>query len=125
MRGVAGGLLALLGMTLALRSGILLLGRGRPRRGPRPALVIAGPYTRMRNPLLAGLILALAGVALASGSATAGAVTGVLALVAHLWVTRIEEPRLRRRFGTAYEAYLTHVPRWCPRLGRQRSPDPQ
>jgi len=62
----AGGLLlAAAGIALAVRSGLLLLGIGRPRRGPRPDFVLAGPYLRVRNPLLAGVLLACVGVAYA------------------------------------------------------------
>jgi hypothetical protein len=57
----AGLALALPGAILALRSALLLTGRGRPRRGPKPAFVLAGPYLRVRNPLYAGLVLALGG----------------------------------------------------------------
>jgi len=49
----AGVGIALAGLALAVRSALLLGGRGRPRRGPRPAFILAGPYLRMRNPLLA------------------------------------------------------------------------
>jgi len=45
-------ILCVAGVMLALRSALMLAGRGRPRRGPRPQFVIAGPYTRLRNPLL-------------------------------------------------------------------------
>ena len=44
-----------------------------------------------------------------------GVVTVAAAAVAHLWVVRAEEPRLRTRFGAAYEEYLRRVPRWLPR----------
>jgi protein-S-isoprenylcysteine O-methyltransferase Ste14 len=110
-----GLLLGLAGAALAMRSATLLAGRGRPRRGPRPELMIAGPYVRMRNPLLAGVVLALAGVAWWRESAWLLLLAAVAAGAAHWWVTRIEEPRLRRRFGAAYEAYLRRVPRWIPR----------
>jgi protein-S-isoprenylcysteine O-methyltransferase Ste14 len=36
----------------------------------------------------------------------------------HLFVVYYEEPRLKRRFGWAYEEYLCSVPRWLPRLKR-------
>jgi protein-S-isoprenylcysteine O-methyltransferase Ste14 len=111
---VAGVLIALGGLALALRSAQLLAGRGRPQRGPRPALVIAGPYVLMRNPLYAGLVLALAGVALARRSWTLGVGVPVLAAGAHAWVVLVEERRLRARFGAAYDAYLRYVPRWIP-----------
>src|SRR5262245_9776193 len=110
-----GGILAIAGLWLAGRSALLLVGRGRPRRGPTPRFIIAGPYLRMRNPLFAGLLLALLGIAAATHSASLGIATAVAALALHLWVTAVEEPRLRRRFGDAYEAYLGAVPRWIPR----------
>ena len=114
MRGAAGALLALLGVGLAARSALLLAGRGRPQRGPRPALVIAGPYVRMRNPLAAGVVAALAGAAVMVGSAGLAAGAALAWIGAHAWIVRVEEPRLRGRFGPAYEAYLRAVPRWIP-----------
>ena len=113
----AGVILAVAGATLALRSALLLAGRGRPQRGPRPEFVVAGPYTRLRNPLFLGLIVALGGVALAMESTALCAAVPVAALAAHAWVVRVEEPRLRTRFGEAYREYLARVPRWVPRVG--------
>jgi protein-S-isoprenylcysteine O-methyltransferase Ste14 len=111
----AGALLGVAGAVLALRSLVLLLGRGRPRRGPQPPFVVAGPYTRVRNPLFLGLVLALLGVALAIGSRWLLVAAAGAALVAQAWVVRIEEPRLRARFGEAYREYVARVPRWLPR----------
>jgi protein-S-isoprenylcysteine O-methyltransferase Ste14 len=113
MTGV-GLLVAAAGLLVAARSAQLLLGRGRPKRGPRPALVIAGPYVRVRNPLLGGLVVGCAGSALALRSPGLALVTAAGAGLAHLWITLVEEPRLRDRFGAAYEAYLDSVPRWVP-----------
>jgi protein-S-isoprenylcysteine O-methyltransferase Ste14 len=86
-------------------------------------MVVAGPYVRVRNPLLAGIVLALAGTALALASW--GLAAGVLCVwaAAHVWVVRIEEPRLAERFGAAYTAYRDHVPRWLPRCGRPAAGD--
>lgn len=115
---MAGAVLGMLGMGLAVRSALLLGGRGRPRRGPRPAFVLAGPYLKLRNPLYAGALLALLGGALWHGSAFGFVATAVAAVVAHAWVIGIEETRLRRRFGAAYDEYMRRVPRWIPiRLG--------
>ncbi len=115
----AGVILCVAGVALALRSALLLAGRGRPRRGPRPQFVIAGPYTRLRNPLFVGLILALLGVALAMESGALSLAAAVVAMVTHVWVVRVEEPRLRDRFGEAYREYLARVPRWIPRMRRR------
>ena len=111
----AGVALTLTGLALALRSALLLGGRGRPRRGPRPPFILAGPYLRMRNPLLAGLLVGLAGTALALRSWGLGVAAAAAAAGAHLWVVRVEEPALRDRFGAAYAEYLRRVPRWLPR----------
>ena len=116
-----GLLVAVVGTALTLRSALLLAGRGRPRRGARPALVLAGPYLCMRNPLFGGLIVMLAGAAQAAGSWALAALVAAVAASAHLWVVRVEEPRLRARFGPAYAEYLRRVPRWLPFLAARRS----
>jgi len=113
--------IALAGAVLAARSATLLAGRGRPRRGPTPAFILAGPYLTSRNPLFAGVVLMVAGVALARHSPALGLVAGVAGAVAHVFVVRVEEPSLRARFGDAYAAYLAAVPRWLPARGRARS----
>jgi protein-S-isoprenylcysteine O-methyltransferase Ste14 len=112
---VVGVVLAAGGAALAVRAAMLLAGRGRPRRGPTPAFILAGPYVRTRNPLLAGIVLVLLGGAFAAASWALGLLAAMAAVASHLWVTRVEEPRLERRFGAAYEEYLRCVPRWLPR----------
>jgi protein-S-isoprenylcysteine O-methyltransferase Ste14 len=116
----AGFLLGAVGAALALRSLILLSGRGRPRRGRQPSFVLTGPYLRMRNPLLAGCVIALVGTALATSSGPLAAVALIGAAAAHIWVVRIEEPALRARFGAAYDEYCRRIPRWLPRIERVR-----
>jgi protein-S-isoprenylcysteine O-methyltransferase Ste14 len=111
---VLGVVLAVVGAALTVRSALLLAGRGRPQRGPQPPFVIAGLYRRFRNPLYAGILMALAGIALAKGSMLLAALAVVAAAGAHAWVVRVEEPRLSERFGAAYAAYLRNVPRWVP-----------
>ena len=116
----AGFLLGAAGVALALRSLILLSGRGRPRRGRAPAFVLAGPYLRMRNPALAGGVIAMSGWALAESSGRLAGATLLAAVAAHCWVVRVEEPRLRARFGAAYDEYCRRIPRWVPRIERVR-----
>jgi protein-S-isoprenylcysteine O-methyltransferase Ste14 len=119
--------LAVAGSGIALRAALLLGGRGRPRRGERPAFVVAGPYLRARNPLLGGAILALTGAALVAASWVAAAAVLVAGLVAaDLWVRHVEEPALRARFGDAYVEYVRRVPRWLPApRARGRAPSAQ
>jgi protein-S-isoprenylcysteine O-methyltransferase Ste14 len=111
----AGAVLFIGGLALALRSAVLLAGRGRPRRGRRPALILAGPYLHSRNPVLLGTLVAAAGVAVACASPALLVLVALAAAGAHVWVVRREEPRLRARFGEAYAEYLRRVPRWLPR----------
>jgi protein-S-isoprenylcysteine O-methyltransferase Ste14 len=113
-----GAAVTVIGVALAVRCALLLAGRGRPKRGPQPAFVIAGPYRNVRNPLVGGLLVALAGVALAARSPAIAIATVVAAAASHAWIARVEEPRLLSRFGAAYAAYLRCVPRWIPRGAR-------
>jgi protein-S-isoprenylcysteine O-methyltransferase Ste14 len=115
---IVGIAVGVVGAALALRSALLLAGRGRPRRGPRPAFILAGPYLRMRNPLLAGVLLALFGAAMATSSWWLAGAAVAAAVSAHAWVVLVEEPRLQARFGPAYAEYLRRVPRWLPPPGR-------
>ncbi len=110
-----GAVLVVTGVAIAARSALLLHGYGRPRRGPQPRFVIAGPYRRTRNPLLGGSLLALAGAAIATRSLLTGAAAVLAGLLAHVWVTCVEEPTLAARFGDAYDAYRRCIPRWLPR----------
>ena len=116
--GALGAALVVIGTLLAARSAALLAGRGRPKRGPQPAFVIAGPYRRVRNPLAGGLLVAAAGLALLTRSPVLAVATALAAVASHAWIVRVEEPRLTARFGAAYAAYLRCVPRWVPRGAR-------
>ncbi len=104
-----------------LLSSRLLTSRGQGGHvefDPPKEFVACGVYRWVRNPIAASAVLMLLGEALAFSS------TGILLLfllaliVAHLQVTLLEEPLLRKRFGTSYTAYLAQVPRWIPRRPR-------
>jgi protein-S-isoprenylcysteine O-methyltransferase Ste14 len=40
----------------------------------------------------------------------------IVAAAFHLFIVLHEEPNLVRRFGSPYEHYRAHVPRWLPQL---------
>ncbi|HEY8240047.1 MAG TPA: isoprenylcysteine carboxylmethyltransferase family protein [Kiritimatiellia bacterium] len=82
---------------------------------PPREFVATGPYRWTRNPVAASLIVC--GLAEAIYFASAGILLFVLIglPLAHLQVTRIEEPLLRKRFGDSYEAYCRRTNRWLPR----------
>lgn len=116
---IIGRMLAVIGALLALWSALTfaLVGRGTPAPfDPPRRLVVRGPYRLVRNPMYLGAGLALAGAALARGSWALFAYLAVLWIAVQLFITRYEEPTLRRIFGADYVAYCRGVRRWLPRL---------
>jgi protein-S-isoprenylcysteine O-methyltransferase Ste14 len=84
---------------------------------PPRRLVTSGPFRFMRNPIYVGAGGLLAAVALLRRSPSfLLAALAYLPLI-HLYVLRVEEPRLAARFGEAYRRYFHAVPRWVPRRG--------
>lgn len=92
---------------------------GRPTLKEDHRLIRGGPYALSRHPIYTGMLLAVAGTALALNQWR-----GVLALVAWLWFLRVkirgEERLLTSHFGPAYENYRRQVPALLP-LSRRRS----
>lgn len=76
------------------------------------ALVTTGPYSVTRNPMYLGLTGFLVANAVRKGSLTS--LLPVVAFVAVVDRVQIasEEAALLDRFGPAYDAYRTAVPRW-------------
>ena len=114
---IAGGVIALAGLTIALWCVLTfaLVGRGTPLPfAPPRRLVLAGPYQFVRNPMAVGVGLALVGVALFYGSVAFLAFVALFMLMIHAMVTLYEEPTLRRTFGADYVAYCEKVNRWLP-----------
>jgi protein-S-isoprenylcysteine O-methyltransferase Ste14 len=86
-----------------------------------PALVTAGPYAYVRNPLYVGNFITATGFALAFTGANATRVRAPLvagALAAMIGVYAVvvphEERYLRATFGESYDAYASAVPRVVP-----------
>lgn len=120
------GLLALFSSPFWLVGGLVLLwsfwnflneGHGTPAPiDPPRQLVLKGFYQYVRNPMYISVIFILIGHFLWSGYWFILVYAGLAFLVTHLFVIFYEEPALKRKFGAAYEDYLTRVPRWIPRL---------
>src|SRR5881296_2337305 len=92
-----------------------VVGRGTPAPiDPPKQLVVRGLYRYVRNPMYLGVLLVVAGWAALSWSPRVLEYGVVVAVLFHLVVLLVEEPLIRRRFGTAYEAYCRTVRRWLP-----------
>jgi protein-S-isoprenylcysteine O-methyltransferase Ste14 len=88
-----------------------------------PALVTAGPYAHVRNPLYVGNFVTAAGFALAftgksSPPARFALVTGALAAMLGVYAVIVphEEAYLRATFGAPFDDYVARVPRIVPLL---------
>jgi protein-S-isoprenylcysteine O-methyltransferase Ste14 len=96
-----------------------VIGKGTPAPiDPPKVLVQRGLYRLVRNPMYVGILLILAGEAVLLGSLPLAAYAGLLWLAFHLFVVSYEEPFLRKKFGSAYDEYRNHVPRWVPKVFR-------
>lgn len=127
---VFGSLATLFGLFWMIWSwySLLTIGRGHPQEvfgfplAPRTErLVIVGPYSYTRNPMLFGLLLLLMGWGIVLGSVSATLFSPLILLFLLLLHFKFfEEPGLWRRFGEEYEVYRHQVPLILPfkrRLG--------
>lgn len=83
-----------------------------------PEVVVAGPFSYVRNPLYIGNILMYTGVGI-----MANAIPPWLVLIALIYfsiqyslIVSLEEEFLEKEFGDAYLEYKRNVPRFFPRL---------
>jgi protein-S-isoprenylcysteine O-methyltransferase Ste14 len=83
---------------------------------PTHRLVAVGPYRWTRNPIYAGDVLLVFGVAFFTRSPSALVIAILLPVLLHWYVCRIEEPKTEARLGDAYREYKQNVPRWFPKL---------
>ena len=83
---------------------------------PTRRLVAVGPYRHVRNPMISGVALMLAGEALLWRSGLLALWLVLFVLINHTYFLLREEPGLEARFGDGYRGYRANVPRWLPRL---------
>jgi protein-S-isoprenylcysteine O-methyltransferase Ste14 len=116
---VLGVVVAALGIALIVQTVALFASVGKGTLAPwdpTERLVVRGPYRRVRNPMISGVLCVLLGEALAFGSVAVLIWFGIVFALNAVYFPLIEEPDLQRRFGADYEAYRAAVPRWLPRL---------
>jgi len=86
-------------------------------------LVVRGPSSHVRDPMISGVVCILLAEGLLLLSRPHLVWAGAFLAVDLLYFPLYEEPRLRRRFGEAYREYCRHVPRVVPRLRPWRPPN--
>ena len=109
---VGAGLVAHLWSALALARAI------GTATGHTGGLAKQGPYQYVRNPLYLAGALVFVGLYLlyAEFRLIDFVAAGVVGLLLHLYVVRVEEPATRQRLGAECDEYCRQVPRWMPRL---------
>lgn len=86
----------------------------------RTALVTAGMFAYVRNPIFTAMTVASIGVSLMVPTPVSLAATALLVLAVQVQVRGVEEPYLRRIHGEAYATYAASVGRFVPVIGRVR-----
>jgi protein-S-isoprenylcysteine O-methyltransferase Ste14 len=66
--------------------------------------------------MITGVLLVLAGESLFFGSWPLVGWLAAFFVIHAIYLLRIEEPGLERRYGEEYQAYRANVPRWFPRV---------
>ena len=90
---------------------------------PTEHLVVGGLYRYVRNPMYLAVVGAVLGQALVLWRPVLLPYAAIVGGAMVLFVLGYEQPTLRQRFGTSYEAYLRAVPGWWPRLRPWQPPD--
>src|SRR5512138_2331786 len=115
---VTGALVFALGLALFTWCVVLFARVGRGTLAPwdpTKRLVVVGPYRHVRNPMITGVCLMLAGEALFFHSARIGYWLLLFLAINQAYFLLLEEPLLLARFGDDYARYRAAVPRWLPR----------
>jgi protein-S-isoprenylcysteine O-methyltransferase Ste14 len=73
-------------------------------------------YRHIRNPMIIGVLMTLAGHFLWFGYWSQLAYAGFIFTAFHIFVLLYEERHLQNAFGKTHEEYAQRVPRWIPRI---------
>lgn len=107
--------LVLMGWTVRLFAS--LGGGGSPAPwDPIQNFIVTGPYLYVRNPMLTGVLLAQAAMAMFFQSWPLAIWMVFFFCLNTVYFKFSEEPGLEKRYGEPYQAYCRNVNRWVPRF---------
>lgn len=111
----SGTIIFLIGLVIMLTCIISFAVKGRGTLSPADPtkkLVVSGLYKFSRNPMYVGVVLILIGEAVFFQSIELGFYSLFVFIGFHIFAILVEEPRLKRDFGTEYKRYCEKVRRW-------------
>jgi len=83
---------------------------------PTKKLLITGPFKYCRNPMSFGILLHYIGIAVWVGSFSMITIIIICAFLLVLYIKRVEEHELERRFGQEYQEYKQSTPLIFPKI---------
>ena len=83
-----------------------------PMSATNKSLVVRGPFRFTRNPMYLGLVLFSTGIALVVGTWPMFLVPVLIFAIANWGHIPVEEAKMHRQHGVAYDAYVGAVRRW-------------
>lgn len=119
MQIVLGLLLLFLGLFLAVWTMVLFGKIGKGTLAPWAAtrhLVVEGPFSVVRNPMITGVICVLVSEALILNSINLLYWAVLFFLINCVYFKVFEEKQLVRNFGNEYLEYRKKVPMWIPKI---------
>jgi protein-S-isoprenylcysteine O-methyltransferase Ste14 len=84
----------------------------------RTALVVAGPFRRVRNPIYTGMLTMTLGLGMLVPNAASALALAALVAGLEIHVRHVEEPHLLQVHGDRYRAYAARAGRFLPGIGR-------
>lgn len=113
------GVFGFLGLTLSLWTVYIQVkqGLGTPIPVmPPKKLLISGPYTFCRNPMVFGGLIYFLGICIFTESMDAFRPVIIAFIILLFWIKTLEEPQLEENFGQAYKEYKQQTPFMIPRI---------
>jgi protein-S-isoprenylcysteine O-methyltransferase Ste14 len=113
-RLIIGAILMAAGAAMAIIAGRSFVQAGTNVHPWKPSLtlVTGGIFAWIRNPMYVGLMLLVAGLAIALASDWTLVLLVPAALILHFGVVTREERYLATKFGESYRVYMSKVPRY-------------
>lgn len=111
---IIGGLLVVAGLAIGVPARMRFIAAGTNVNPWKPTLKLAtgGIFTRLRNPMYAGMLLIVCGIGVARPSVWILLMLVPMALLLHFGAVLREERYLEAKFGDEYRSYKARVPRW-------------